>query len=95
MGKRGPAAKLVARLSSAERTDLEEMILKRIGAAYRLLKARILLKADVSEAVEPSPSYSSAHPPTACRGRPGGVFVAQEKDPTHLRVYLTGQQRQD
>ena len=50
MGKRGPAAKLLARLSNAERTDLEGMIRKGIGAAYRLLKARILLKADVSGA---------------------------------------------
>ena len=49
MGKRGPAPRFVVRLSSAERTELEEMIRKGIGAAYRLLKARILLKADVSE----------------------------------------------
>ena len=44
IGKRGPAAKLVFRLSSVERTDLEEMIRKGIGAAYRLFKARILLR---------------------------------------------------
>lgn len=68
IGKRGPSTKLVVRLSSVERTDLEEMIRKGIGAAYRLLKARILLRADVSEAgpgwpdpritgaLEPSPS---------------------------------------
>lgn len=48
MGKRGPAAKFVVRLSSEERAELEEMIGKGIGVAYRLLKARILLKADVS-----------------------------------------------
>lgn len=48
MGKRGPDAKFVVRLSSDERAELEELICKGIGVAYRLLKARILLKADVS-----------------------------------------------
>jgi Homeodomain-like domain len=42
--------KYVVRLSSAERERLEEMIGKGKGSAGHLLKARILLKADVSEA---------------------------------------------
>jgi hypothetical protein len=47
MSKRGRVAKFEIRLSGCERVDLEKMI--RIGrdAAYRLLQARILLKADV------------------------------------------------
>ncbi len=49
MGKRGPAAKFVVRLTPEKRTQLESMIHTGIGAAYRLLKARILLKADVSQ----------------------------------------------
>jgi len=49
MVKRGGAAKFVVRLSGDERTDLEKMIRTGRDAAYRLLKARILLKADVSE----------------------------------------------
>lgn len=48
MGKRGPEAKFVVRLSGDERADLEGMIRTGRDAAYRLLKARILLKADVS-----------------------------------------------
>ena len=48
MAKRGPVAKYVVRLSSDERVRLEDMIGTGRGAAYRLLKARILLKADVS-----------------------------------------------
>ena len=49
MGKRGRGAKFVVRLSGEERADLEGMIRTGRAAAYRLLKARILLKADVSE----------------------------------------------
>lgn len=67
MGKRGPEAKFVVRLSGDERADLEKMIRTGRDAAYRLLKARILLKADVSgndgwsdaqiaEALDTSPS---------------------------------------
>ncbi len=68
MAKRGPAAKYVVRPGSDERVRLEDMIGTGRGAAYRLLKARILLKADVSaagggrddariaEALEPSAS---------------------------------------
>ncbi len=68
MGKRGPEAKFVVRLSGDERAGLEGMIRTGRDAAYRLLKARILLKADVSddgdgwsdgqiaEALETSPS---------------------------------------
>ena len=68
MGKRGRPAKFVVRLSGDERADLEKMIRTGRDAAYRLLKARILLKSDVSkqgdgwsdaqiaEALETSPS---------------------------------------
>jgi Homeodomain-like domain len=42
--------KYVVRLSSEERQHLETMIRKGKGPARRLLKARILLKADVSDA---------------------------------------------
>jgi len=48
MGKRGPAVKYVVRLVAEERQQLEGIIRTGRGAAYRLLKARILLKADVS-----------------------------------------------
>jgi homeodomain-containing protein len=41
--------KYVARLSGEEREQLETLIRKGKGPAQRLLKARILLKADVSE----------------------------------------------
>ena len=49
MGKRGPALKFVVRLTPEDRARLEGMIRCGRDAAYRLLKARILLKADVSE----------------------------------------------
>ena len=49
MGKRGRAAQFVVRLSGEERAYLKGMIRTGCAAAYRLLKARILLKADVSE----------------------------------------------
>ncbi len=49
MGKRGREAKFVVRLSRDERAGLEKMIRTGRDAAYRLLKARILLKADVSQ----------------------------------------------
>ena len=42
----------VVRLSGEERQELEALIRKGKGPARRLLKARILLKADVSEAGE-------------------------------------------
>ncbi len=48
MGKRGPDVKYVVRLNADERERLESMIRTGREAAYRLLKARILLKADVS-----------------------------------------------
>jgi transposase len=48
MGKRGPAVKYVVRLVAEERQQLEGIIRTGRGAAYRLLKARILLKADVT-----------------------------------------------
>ena len=44
--------KYVVRLSVAEREQLEAVIRKGKSAAQRLLKARILLKVDVSEAGE-------------------------------------------
>ncbi len=48
MGKRGPSVQYVVRLDSKEREQLEGMIRTGSGASSRLLKARILLKADVS-----------------------------------------------
>jgi hypothetical protein len=44
--------KYVVRLSSEERQQVETLIRKGKGPARRVLKARILLKADVSEAGE-------------------------------------------
>jgi len=49
-GKEIAVKKYVVRLSSEERQQLETLIRKGKGPARRLLKARILLKADVSEA---------------------------------------------
>ena len=51
-GKGIAVKKYVVRLSSEERQQLETLIRKGKGSARRLLKARILLKADVSEAGE-------------------------------------------
>jgi len=51
-GKEISVKKYVVRLSSEERQQLETLIRKGKGQAQRLLKARILLKADVSEAGE-------------------------------------------
>ena len=48
-GKENAVKKYVVRLSSDEREQLETLIRKGKGPARRLLKARILLKADVSE----------------------------------------------
>ena len=47
MSKRGPVVKYGVRLNVDERLQLEDMIRMGRQAAYRLLKARILLKADV------------------------------------------------
>ena len=44
--------KYVVRLSGEERQQLEALIRKGKGPAHRLLKARVLLKADVSDAGE-------------------------------------------
>ena len=44
-----PGKKYVVRLSAEEREQLDAMIRKGKSAAQRLMKARILLKADVSE----------------------------------------------
>ncbi|MCP3970725.1 MAG: hypothetical protein GY717_10525 [Rhodobacteraceae bacterium] len=49
-GKRGSVAKYVVRLSCDERARLEDLIGTGRQVPYRLLKARILLKADVSAA---------------------------------------------
>ena len=48
-GKENAVKKYVVRLSSDERELLETLIRKGKGPARRLLKARILLKANVSE----------------------------------------------
>jgi hypothetical protein len=48
-GKENAVKKYVVRLSSDEHEQLETLIRKGKGPARRLLKARILLKADVSE----------------------------------------------
>ena len=48
-GRDVPVRKYVVRLTEDERCRLEEMVGKGKGPAKRLLKARILLKADVSE----------------------------------------------
>src|SRR5215831_19814609 len=49
-GKEISVKKYVVRLSAEEREQLETLIRKGKGPAQRLLKARILLKADVSDA---------------------------------------------
>src|ERR1700692_1477223 len=49
-GKEISVKKYVVRLSAEEREQLEALIRKGKGPARRLLKARILLKADVSDA---------------------------------------------
>src|SRR5215831_3139262 len=51
-GKEIAVKKYVVRLSGEEREQLETLIRKGKGPAQRLLKARILLKADVSETGE-------------------------------------------
>jgi hypothetical protein len=51
-GKDVAVKKYVVRLSAQERTELEALIRKGKSPAQRLLKARILLKADVSDAGE-------------------------------------------
>ena len=48
MSKRGPVVKYVVRLNTDAPSQLEDMIRTGRQAAYRLLKARILLKADGS-----------------------------------------------
>lgn len=48
-GKDVPVKKYIVRLSEDERRRLEEMVRKGKSPAKRLLKARILLKVDVSE----------------------------------------------
>ena len=51
-GKEIAVKKYVVKLSEDERNQLNEMIRKGKSSAQRLTKARILLKADVSEAGE-------------------------------------------
>ena len=52
VGKEISVKKYVVRLSADEREQLESLIRKGKSPAQRLLKARILLKADVSQAGE-------------------------------------------
>ena len=47
-----PVKKYVVRLTQDERKQLDEMIRKGKSSAQKLMKARILLKADVSEGGE-------------------------------------------
>jgi hypothetical protein len=61
-GKEISVKKYVVRLSSEERQQLETLVRKGKGPARRLLKARILLKADVSEA---GPGWSDSKISTA------------------------------
>jgi len=49
-GKEIAVKKCIVRLSSEERQQLETLIREGKGSVRRLLKARILLKADLSEA---------------------------------------------
>ena len=51
-GKDVAVKKYVVRLSAEERAELEALIRKGKSPAQRLLKARILLKADVSDSGE-------------------------------------------
>ena len=56
MAGRAPSVKkYIVRLSAEEREQLQALIRKGKSSANRLLKARILLKADVSEAGEAAP----------------------------------------
>lgn len=57
MSERGLRVRYVVRLDADERARLEEMRRRGWDAAYRLLKVRILLKADVSAA---GPGWSDA-----------------------------------
>ncbi len=63
--------KYVVRLSGEEREQLEAMIRKGKSPAQRLLKARILLKADVSEAGE---GWSDSHIIGALDTSPSTVY---------------------
>ena len=69
-GKEISVKKYVVRLSVEEREQLETLIRKGKGPARRLLKARILLKADVSDAGATTRSLSPWTPvlpwSTAC-----------------------------
>ena len=91
MLNRGPFMKYVVRLNVAERLQLEDMIGTGRAAAYRLWKARILLKADVSTQ---SSGWDDARiaeplgdqcfdrlscPSPACGRRPGGGSGPQKK----------------
>jgi hypothetical protein len=66
--------KYVGRLSAEERQQLETLIRKGKSAARRLLKARILLKADVSEA---GPGWSDSKIIVALDTRVHGLPRAQ------------------
>jgi hypothetical protein len=71
MMKRLCKPKYVVRLTTEERKELEEMIRTGRQAAYRLLKARILLKADVSS---DGPGWEDARIAEAFETSPSTVF---------------------
>ena len=91
MAKVGRPIKFGIRLTPEERTRLEGMIHCGKGAINSALKARILLKADVSEngpgwsderiaeALETSLSTVFSHPSPVCRRRVGCRTVTQEE----------------
>ncbi len=68
--------KYVVRLSGEEREQLEAMIRKGKSPAQRLLKARILLKADVSEAGE---GWSDSHIIGALDTSPSTVYRVRKQ----------------
>ena len=71
MGKRGPALTFVVWLPPEERTRLAGMIRRAQGAAYRLLKAHILLRADMSQE---GPGWSDGRISEALKTSPSTVL---------------------
>lgn len=66
-GKDIAVKKYVVRLGAEEREQLRALIRKGKSPAKRLLKARILLKADISEAGEGGATAGSSRPWTPAR----------------------------
>jgi Homeodomain-like domain len=66
----------VVRLSAAERERLEDMIRKGKGSARHLLKARILLKADVSESGD---AWSDNRIVEALGATPSTVYLTRQQ----------------